>query len=83
MIWTAAAAGALILGFLLFKLSVKVFMEPRAKPLSDEDFKKCKKVVAEGKDVFFICNWAMKHRKCPCQPCKLIGQNPQNNQKSG
>lgn len=59
-------------------LLIKNLMEPAAKPLTSEELKSCEKIIKEGKGYPYVCKWALKHGKCPCLPCKKLG-----NEKSG
>ena len=51
---------------------IKKLMEPNAKPLTEEDLKICERIVSERKGYPFVCKWALKHKKCPCLPCKRL-----------
>ncbi|OGD86255.1 hypothetical protein A2Z23_01015 [Candidatus Curtissbacteria bacterium RBG_16_39_7] len=64
--------GILVIGYVAFKLSIRIFMVPQAKPLTDEEYKICEEVVRKGKAIPFICRWALKNRKCPCKPCDFL-----------
>jgi len=72
LIFPAIFIGILVVGYSVFKLAIKIFMVPQAKPLTEEEYRICEEVVRKGKAIPYICKWALKNRKCPCKPCDFL-----------
>lgn len=56
------------------KLLIKNLFGPNAKPLADEEVKLCEKTVNDGKGYPWVCKLALRHKKCPCLPCKKLDE---------
>lgn len=43
-----------------------------SKPLKDEEVEVCRRIVAERRGYPWVCRWAVKHKACPCLPCRKL-----------
>jgi hypothetical protein len=58
--------------FVVSKILINKLMIPSAKPLTEEEVEICMQIVKQGKGYLYVCKWAIKHKKCPCLPCKKL-----------
>jgi len=55
-------------------LLIKYLMVPNAKSLTEEELKICESIVRNSRGYPFVCQWALKHKQCPCLPCKKLDE---------
>lgn len=75
MLWlwiTLGIIGGLCLIVLIPGLVMMRKMPSMSKPLKDEEVDLCRRIVAERKGYPWVCRWAVRHKACPCLPCKKL-----------
>jgi hypothetical protein len=70
IVLAAAVAGMIAAGIICYER----FAVPAMLPLAEQDLELCRRVVARGRAIPWVCRHALKTGLCPCQPCERLEQ---------
>jgi len=70
----AVLVGLLVVASVVACFALAVPAMRRATVLPEDVRKRCRQVVARGRGYPFLCAWAVRNGRCPCQPCARAGQ---------